>query len=215
VADGLVDAYRGAFSSTPAPALLLSTDLVILDMNEAYLRAVGLTREQLVGRYVFQAFPSTDDDDVSPLEASMRRALSSGRPVRMPLVKYDLPATPGSDLASERWWSVVNVPVRDTDGVVQWLLNAVEDVTEVVQERARAEAHRSSAALAHDRTQVLERDLWTRSEQLARLVVSEAEASRRLTGLAEVALELASAETTTALVDVIVGRGLVALGPSA
>ena len=107
---------------------------------------------------------------------------------------------------------MVNVPVRDEDGVVRWLLNAVEDVTEVVQERARAQAHRSSAEQAHDRTLVLERDLWTRSEQLARLVASEAEASRRLAGLAEAALELAGAETTTALADVIVGRGLVALG---
>ena len=211
VADELVDAYRGAFGSAPAPALLLSTDLVILDMNEAYLRAVGQAREELVGRYVFAAFPSTDDE-VSPLEASMRRALSDGRPARMPLLKYDLPATSGSESSSERWWSVVNVPVRDGDGVVRWLLNAVEDVTEVVQERARAEAHRSSAEQAHDRTLVLERDLWTRSEQLARLVASEAEASRRLAGLAEAALELAGAETTTELADVIVGRGLVALG---
>jgi serine phosphatase RsbU (regulator of sigma subunit) len=43
-------------------------------------------------------------------------------------------------------------------------------------------------------------------------VASEAEASRRLAGLAEAALELAGAETTAALADAIVGRGLVALG---
>ena len=126
-------------------------------------------------------------------------------------MKYDLPARPGADLV-ERWWSVVNVPVPDGSGVVRWLLNAVEDVTEIVQERARAEAHRSSAEHAHDRTRVLEQDLWTRSEQLARLVASEAEATRRLAGLAEAALELASAETTTELAEAIVGRGLVALG---
>ena len=112
VADELADAYRGAFGSAPAPALLLSTDLVILDANEAYLRAAGLAREELVGRYVFAVFPSTDEDDVTPLEASMRRALSSGRPARMPLLKYDLPEVAGSELSSERWWSVVNVPVR-------------------------------------------------------------------------------------------------------
>ena len=211
MADKLVDAYRGAFESAPSPALLLNTDLVILDTNEAYLRTVGLARDELVGRYVFDVFPSTDDDDVSPLEASMRRALASGHPARMPLMKYDLPARSTADL-EERWWSVVNVPVRDEDGVISWLLNAVEDVTEIVQERARTEAHRSNAEHAHDRTQVLERDLWTRSTQLARLVASEAEASRRLAGLAEAALELANAETTTALVDAIVGRGLVALG---
>ena len=202
-------AYRAVFAAVPAPCLLLDAGLRIVDANDAYVEVVGLSRRDLVGRDLFEAFPENPEDPGSPsaLEASLRRVLESGRPDRVALLKYDLERAPGR--FEERWWTLINAPVLDADGSVQALLHAVEDVTPVVREqeddRMRNEDLRVRAA-------ALQEDLYARSRELTSIAASEALATRRLTGLAEAALELASAETVAHLADVVIGHGLVALG---
>lgn len=49
--------YRALFAATPSPYLVLGRDLVIVDVNQAYLLATGRPRTELVGRYLFDAFP--------------------------------------------------------------------------------------------------------------------------------------------------------------
>ncbi|MER6615669.1 PAS domain-containing protein [Streptomyces xantholiticus] len=51
-------------AATPSPYPMAAPDLVIVDVNEAYLRATGRSREDLVGRHVFEAFPDTRPDGV-------------------------------------------------------------------------------------------------------------------------------------------------------
>ncbi|SCK17628.1 PAS domain S-box-containing protein [Streptomyces sp. WMMB 714] len=87
--------YAALFAATPSPYLVLRPDLVIVDVNRAYLRATGRTREDLLGRYIFDAFPANPADPesngVENLHASLRRVLESGRADTMALQKYDIP----------------------------------------------------------------------------------------------------------------------------
>jgi serine phosphatase RsbU (regulator of sigma subunit) len=144
----------------------------------------------------------------------MRQALATGRPDRLRLLKYDVELAPGSGQYEERWWSAVNVPVLDARGEAHKVLDAVEDVTDLVRERQRGERHRAEAESHRARVKALEADLYARTRELASMAAAEALAVRRLTGLAEAALELAGAETREALAEVVIGRGLVALGAS-
>lgn len=203
--------YREVFSAVPAPCLLLDAQLRILDANAAYVQMVGRSLHELVDRYVFDAFPA-GEDGVSVLETSMRQALATGRPDRLPLLKYDVEAEPGSGRFQERWWTLVNVPVLRADGTVFALVNAVEDVTEVMRERERSRREQQVSQDLRARTLVLEGDLYARTRELSSLATTASLTSRRLTALAEVALQLATAETLTALVEVVIGRGLSALG---
>ena len=196
------------------PALLLDGDLRIIDANPAFAGAVHQRRDDLLGRFVFEALPGNpaDPHEAAAVESSMRRVLATGATDRLPLLKYDVETSPGSGRFEERWWTVVNVPVVDAAGTTAGLLNVVDEVTELVRAKERSSRDRAAVEDLRLQTEALEQDLHTRSRELASIAASESRATRRLTGLAAAALQLASAETVDDLTDVIIGHGLVALG---
>ncbi|OKJ79310.1 hypothetical protein AMK32_31515 [Streptomyces sp. CB01883] len=49
--------YAAVFQALPGALALLTPDLVFADANIAFLRQADRTREQVVGRYLFDAFP--------------------------------------------------------------------------------------------------------------------------------------------------------------
>ncbi|WP_405689493.1 PP2C family protein-serine/threonine phosphatase [Streptomyces sp. NBC_01185] len=154
--------YEAVFQALPAAAALLTTDLVYADVNEAYLRASGRTRGQIVGRYMFDVFPDNPNDPAATgtrnLQASLLRVTATGERDAMALQRYDVedPDRPGR--WEERYWSPVNAPVVDADGRVALVLHRVEEVTELL----RARGGRSGG----DRTRALEAELYTRAREL-------------------------------------------------
>ena len=167
--DGLEIDYAALFAANPSPCLVLSTELVIADANPAFLRATRSTREGLVGRHFFDAFPGNpadpDAEGTRKLKASLHRALSSGQPDIMAMEKYDLPVAGHPGMFEERWWHPVNIPVRGPDGKVAWIIHRVEDMTPFVH--ARREARRSSGTSG--REEHMEAELYVRSRELQRL----------------------------------------------
>jgi len=133
--------YGAVFENVPANYLLLSADFVIVGVSDAYLAATLTTREQVLGRPLFEVFPDNPDepaaDGVRNLRASLERVLAHRAPDRMPLQKYDIPHPAGG--FEERWWSPLNTPILGPDGKVRQILHWVEDVTELVRLRALAE----------------------------------------------------------------------------
>lgn len=204
---------RAVFDAFPLPTLLLDADLVITDANAGYTQMVARELADLVGRHVFDAFPDTEGQaDAGPLAVSMRTALRTGVPDRLPALEYAMEAESGSGEFEERWWSVVNVPVFDERGQPVGLLNAAEDVTQVVREQGRSRLAQAMAEDSRRRSEQLAGDLQARYQDLTLVRRAEARTSRRLAALADVALELALAETVEQLTHIVVTRGLVALG---
>ncbi|WP_310725550.1 SpoIIE family protein phosphatase [Streptomyces sp. N2A] len=161
--------YAALFAATPSPYLVLGTDLVIVEVNQAYLDATGRTREDLIGKYVFDAFPDNPDDPeadgVRNLSASLHRVLTTGEPDPMALQKYDIPIMGRPGVFEERWWSPVNTPILATDGSVEWIIHRVEDVTAFVQ--ARTGARPPTEQLTE--REALEAELYARARELQRL----------------------------------------------
>ncbi|MFI2207954.1 PAS domain-containing protein, partial [Streptomyces sp. NPDC020192] len=54
--------YPGVFAALPSPCLVLGTDLVIADANPAFCEVTGRNRVELVGQYLFDAFPDNPAD---------------------------------------------------------------------------------------------------------------------------------------------------------
>lgn len=50
------------FRLSPYPYLVMAPDLTIIDANDAYLGKVRRAKDDIVGRYVFDAFPENPDD---------------------------------------------------------------------------------------------------------------------------------------------------------
>ncbi|WP_030716556.1 PP2C family protein-serine/threonine phosphatase [Streptomyces sp. NRRL S-237] len=154
--------YAAVFRALPGMVALLTPDLVYADANHDFLRLAGRTREELLGRYIFDVFPENPNDRAAAgmreTRESMLRVVGSGERDTMALLRYDIedPARPGRWV--EHFWSPVNAPVLGRDGQVVLIVHRVEEVTELV--RARGGPGSDSRASA------LEAELYARAREL-------------------------------------------------
>ncbi|MFD7609361.1 PP2C family protein-serine/threonine phosphatase [Streptomyces sp. NPDC059828] len=158
--------YAALFAATPSPYLVLDTDFVIVDVNRAYLLATFRTRKDLIGQYVFDAFPDNpaapDVDGVANVEASLHRVVDTRAPDSMALQRYDIPLVDEPGRFEERWWSTINTPVLDAHGATVWIIHRVEDVTAFIRSR-------NSGANPSEREEEMEAELYARARELQRL----------------------------------------------
>ncbi|MGW3464957.1 PP2C family protein-serine/threonine phosphatase [Streptomyces olivaceoviridis] len=189
--------HAALFAATPSPYLVLGPDLIIVDVNQAYLEATERTREDLLGLHVFAAFPDNpadpEADGVRNLDASLHRVLATSRPDTMGLQKYDIPVMARPGVFEERWWSAVNTPVLGPDGQVAYIIHRVEDVTAFVKAHQAAQAAQPAAVRVGrhlEDTHALEAELYARARELQRL---NEELRRAHTREREVALALQEA----------------------
>ncbi|MCK8438160.1 SpoIIE family protein phosphatase [Streptomyces sp. D2-8] len=155
--------YAAVFHALPGMVALLTPDLVYADANEDFLRLAGRSREQLLGRYIFDVFPENPNDPAAAgmreTQASMQRVVSTGERDTMALLRYDIEDSQLPGQWVEHFWSPVNAPVLDPDGRVVLIVHRVEEVTELI--RARGGTGSDSS-----RARVLEAELYTRSREL-------------------------------------------------
>jgi len=209
---------------------VLDTDAVIVAVNAAYLHATDRTRSDLLGRYMFDAFPDNPDDPEAfgstNVKASLERVLRSARPDTMPLQRYDVPAAGGGFL--RRWWSPVNVPLLDETGRVRWVLHRAEDVTDYVDEQQRAGASTvttvadvavgtaAGSALRTARADLrqAESDLYLRGQELGAALEATRRSAAQQAGLVEIARALGEAQDEDAVLAVIATHSTGLLGAS-
>ncbi|CAM5607766.1 hypothetical protein SAVIM40S_00239 [Streptomyces avidinii] len=80
--DGTGIDYQAVFQALPGAVALLTPDLVYLDANESFLSASGRTREQLVGRYLFDVFPDNPTDPAANGMRNLRASLERVKATR-------------------------------------------------------------------------------------------------------------------------------------
>ncbi|MFD9394329.1 PP2C family protein-serine/threonine phosphatase [Streptomyces sp. NPDC060000] len=164
--------YTAVFQALPAMVALLTPELVYADANAEFLRVSGRTREQTVGRHLFEVFPGNPDDRASSgmrnLEASLHRVLATGERDAMALQRYDVESTERPGEWDERYWSPVNAPVYGPDGSVVLLVHRVEDITELIRARG-GRGTGGDGERAGNRGHVLEAELYTRARELQEL----------------------------------------------
>ena len=143
---------------------------MIVGASDAYLAATMTTREEIVGRGIFEVFPDNPDDTtasgVGNLRESLERVLTQEVPDTMAVQQYDIrrPESDGGGFEA-RWWSPINSPVL-TDAGVSYIIHRVEDVTEFVQlKRLRAEEEELTTELQL-RTEQMEAEVIQRSHEL-------------------------------------------------
>jgi len=168
--------YHRLFDAAPTPYLVLDPSLTIVAVNDAYLAATMTSRESLVGKPIFAAFPDNPEDGTADGVANLRRsletALATGKPDAMALQRYDIPLDGGR--FEERYWSPINTPILAEDGTITHLIHRVQDVTEFV----RTAGHTPDGTLA--RQSELEADLFARAREVQDVNRRLREANREL-----------------------------------
>ncbi len=174
--------HAALFDAAPTPYVVVDRHLVIVEANRAYCAVVGRRREELVGRSMFDVFPTNPadptGDGVDNLRASMERARDTGRPDTMAVQQYDIPVA-GTGEFVERHWSPMNVPVLDDEGRTALVLHRTEDVTDYIRERAARQEDVERGEAARRRVLEVEADLVARARELQDLNRQLREAGER------------------------------------
>lgn len=129
--------YADVFRHLPVPVVLLTPDFDIADMNLAYLHVAGRTREELLGRNVFDAFPDNPSDPdasgVRDLAESLHRVLATGQPDELAFQQYDVEVPGSSGVFEQRFWCPVHGPVFGADGRIVLIAQCVEEISDKVR----------------------------------------------------------------------------------
>jgi serine phosphatase RsbU (regulator of sigma subunit) len=209
-----VDLSR-VFDALASPYVVMDRDLVVVAVNEAYLRTTGRTREGLLGRWLFESFPppaeGRDAAGRPPVQVTLERVRDSGRPETMEVQRYGI-----VDLATgamtDRHWMVSISAVLDGDNRTVLLVQRSDDVTDFVQERELGRLARKEGDQWRRRVEAVEADLFARAQELSAVLEAKDLLALRLASLALVSAALTTAETVEDLERIVVGGGLAGLG---
>jgi len=143
--EGRID-LAATFDRLPTPFMILDRELRFVGMNQAYLATTARTREALIGRYIFDAFPSQGESR-RLLQDSLEKALRTGKTEVLPLLEYAIerPLADGGGLEM-RYWSATHTPAPGDDGEIRYVVQHTQDVTEMHRLRSRAAGDAQGAA---------------------------------------------------------------------
>ncbi|HZF66244.1 MAG TPA: PAS domain-containing protein, partial [Chitinophagaceae bacterium] len=129
--------YTALFEAMSGNSILVYCDtprFTILAATPEYLNSSGHTKQTLIGKGVFEAFPANhadpDHKGDNDLFASFQHVLLHKTPHFLPLQRYDLQNSDGS--FTEKYWRASNKPVLAPNGEVAYIIHAAEDITSQV-----------------------------------------------------------------------------------
>jgi PAS domain S-box-containing protein len=164
--------FQALFEAAPGLLLVLAPDFTIVAVSDAYLAATMTTRAGIVGRGLFEVFPDNPDDPSATGAGNIRQSLekvrATKRPDTMAIQKYDIrrPASEGGEF-EERFWSPQNWPVVDAKGQLIYIINRVEDVTELVRLKDLGTQQRRVSHELSSRTAEMEEEVYRRGHEIA------------------------------------------------
>lgn|GEM_PF-307830 len=117
--------YKQLLDTMQTPIMLLNKELVFEYVNPGYMRLVSKESAELLGRYVFDAFPESEEA-IAPMREAFQKTLS-GETITMDEQPYSIMDADG--VTRKHIWRIVNRPLRDEAGNVKYLLQEAEDIT--------------------------------------------------------------------------------------
>lgn len=204
--------FRAIFESVPDLYLVLTPELTIVAVSNAYADATMTQREALLGKHIFEAFPDNPDDPLSidgirHLRASLNRVKQSLITDTMPVQKYDVrrPESEGGAF-EERYWSPVNHPVLEERGQLRYIIHRVEDVTEFIRLKQRGVIELAATDLVRSEAERMESEVFLRSQEAAIASRQLKEATTRLARLYDRAREVDLLKSpSTAIIEIADG----------
>lgn len=192
-----------ALETAPNMYLVLSPELNIITASDAYLKATETTREAIVGKYIFEAFPDNPDlpdgdDGVQNINASLQAVLRTKKPDYMRVQRYDVPDIHHPGKFIPRYWDPSHTPVLDEHGEISYIIQLANNVTEkILTEKALLKSQLEQVETM-EQTNVLNEELLLANNELRETQNNlsllntqlEERVARRTEELAETNLEL-------------------------
>ena len=191
--------FTRLFDAAPGRMLVLEPEThVIVAGTAAFTQAAGKDPSDLYGRRFFDAFPPNPGEggrrEMARLRESLRRVERSREADILPVMRYGVENSRG--VLRNRFWSVINAPVLDDAGEVEFIILRVLDVTDLSDE-GQAEIGTKD----NDRLTGLAHDVILRAEEtearLVRLATLEARlrSAENLLGMGEWEFDLETGQS--------------------
>ena len=164
--------FRALFESTAGAYVVIQPETYeVVAASEAYLRASRMTRDQIVGRNLFDVFPEVPSDPtenaIRNLRLSLARVKATGRGDALPVQHYPLRRPPEEGGALEdRYWSPMNSPVFGPGGELAFIVHRVDDVTAFVQTQREADSGGEATRPEQGASTQLEAEIVRRTQEL-------------------------------------------------
>lgn len=130
--------FKALFESMPGNSALLDVnapDFTITAVTKGFLDNSGASKEQLIGKGIFESFPSNTNDDTDTGEANLRASfahvLKHKQEHSLEAQRYDVLNKEG--VFEERYWRTSNRPFLDAEGNVLLIIHSAEEVTASVK----------------------------------------------------------------------------------
>lgn len=134
--------FTTLFEALPGSCILLQIDApryTILASTPDYLVQTNTTKEYLIGKGMFEAFPPNPDDPTDTGTNDVRASLDYVRihkkPHQLPVQRYDVAGVDGQ--LSVTYWSAINKPVLTPNGELSYIIHTAEDITALIKSEQR------------------------------------------------------------------------------
>ncbi|WP_157578932.1 PAS domain-containing protein [Pontibacter roseus] len=125
--------YSRLFNTLTDSIVVISPEYTILAATDAFLKNSMRTREQIIGKqFLLEAFPEKEIPyEENPVKKSLDQVLKTKATARLEVMRYDVerPESEGGGY-EERYWEVSQMPVLDSEGNVEYIVQKANDVTE-------------------------------------------------------------------------------------
>jgi PAS domain-containing protein len=111
------------FQALPGAYVVMSPDLSVTGATDAFLRATGTRREEILGKGLADILPGSpqggEANGLGAINLSLQRAVNNRQPDVMAVLRHDLrqPDAAGGQFV-ERYWSIMSSPVLGVKGPI-------------------------------------------------------------------------------------------------
>ena len=140
--------YATLFQVAPNAYVVVTATYDVVDANAAFLKLTNQTRDEVVGRNLFEAFPVEPDgslrNDADVLKTAIDRVFATRATQSVPFFRYSIPlSTVEGTGFRDSIWSATQTPLPDGTGGVSLVLQQPQnlaDLREVLRDAVRATA---------------------------------------------------------------------------
>ncbi|RYD79297.1 MAG: PAS domain S-box protein [Sphingobacteriales bacterium] len=165
-----------ALEAAPAMFLVLSVDFYILTASDLFLQATNSNRENIIGKYIFDAFSDNPSIKVADGEnnilASLKYVVAHGKTHLMSVQRYDIVDSNHPDKFIVRYWEPTHTPIFTEDGELFYIIQSVNNVTEQILSRLDAEQSRDDNQANLQQVDALNKNLASAHDELIALNIS-------------------------------------------
>lgn len=127
--------FERIFAALPGAYAVFDLHWNYVAATDMLLKTVNRSREEVIGKNQFEAFPDNPDDPDAKGNATMlagfQRVLDERVGHSLPPTRYDVADENG--VFQERWWRPVNEPVFGSDGEIRYIIHGIVDATAEVK----------------------------------------------------------------------------------